>query len=139
MRISKNFRLSELIHSSTAEANRINNYPSNDDKENLIKLVNNILQPIRDKYGKPIYITSGYRSPILNRLVKGVPTSHHVSGNAVDITTYNNKENKKLFELIVSMIENNEIKVGELIDEKSYSWIHISNPMKEINEILHIK
>lgn len=139
MRISNNFKLSELIYSSTAEVNSINNYPSNNEKNNLIELVKNILQPIRDKYGKAIYVTSGYRSPILNRKVKGVPTSYHVTGDAADITTHNKDENKKLFELIVSMIKDKEIVVGELIDEKNYSWIHISNPVREINEILHLK
>lgn len=139
MRISNNFTLSELIYSSTAEANRINNYPSNNEKNNLIELVKNILQPIRDKYGKAIYVTSGYRSPILNRKVKGVPTSYHVTGDAADITTHSKDGNKKLFELIVSMIKDKEIVVGELIDEKNYSWIHISNPVREINEILHLK
>lgn len=139
MRISNNFKLSELIYSSTAEANKIDNYPSNNEKNNLIELVKNILQPIRDKYGKAIYVTSGYRSPILNRKVKGVPTSYHVTGDAADITTHSKDENKKLFELIVSMIKDKEIVVGELIDEKNYSWIHISNPVREINEILHLK
>lgn len=139
MRISNNFKLSELIYSSTAEVNSINNYPSNNEKNNLIELVKNILQPIRDKYGKAIYVTSGYRSPILNRKVKGVPTSYHVTGDAADITTHSKDENKKLFELIVSMIKDKEIVVGELIDEKNYSWIHISNPVREINEILHLK
>lgn len=139
MRISKNFKLRELIYSSTAEANNINNYPSKDEQENLIALVTNILQPIRDKFNRAIHITSGYRSPILNRLVKGVPTSYHVSGNAADITTYDNKLNKELFNLIVEMIKDNDIVVGELIDEKNYSWIHISNPVKEKNEILHLK
>lgn len=139
MRISNNFKLSELIYSSTAEVNSINNYPSNNEKNNLIELVKNILQPIRDKYGKAIYVTSGYRSPILNRKVKGVPTSAHITGDAADITTHSKDENKKLFELIVSMIKDKEIVVGELIDEKNYSWIHISNPVREINEILHLK
>lgn len=139
MRISNNFTLSELIYSSTAEANKIDNYPSNNEKNNLIELVKNILQPIRDRYGKAIYVTSGYRSPILNRKVKGVPTSAHITGDAADITTHSKDENKKLFELIVSMIKDKEIVVGELIDEKNYSWIHISNPVREINEILHLK
>ena len=54
-------------------------------KENLEKLCKEVLQPIRDKYGKAITVTSGYRSPKLNAAVGGVKTSQHVLGQAVDI------------------------------------------------------
>lgn len=139
MKLSNNFKLNELIYSSTAETNGINNYPSNREKDNLIRLCVNVLQPIRYKFGKPIYINSGYRNPILNRLVKGSPTSYHCSGDAADITTRDKELNKELFDLIVQMIKDKEIVVGELIDEHNYSWIHISNPVREKNEILHLK
>lgn len=138
MKLSKNFSLHELTYSSTAEHHRIENYPSPTEIENLKNLCENILQPIRDKWGEPLFVNSGYRSPILNRKVGGVPTSYHVTGNAVDITTRDVKKNKKLFEMIVQMIKDNEITVGELIDESKYSWLHISNPIKEKNEILHL-
>lgn len=138
MKLSNNFKLKELIYSSTAEANAINNYPSPVEIENLRALCENILQPIRDKWGSPLYVNSGYRSPILNRKVKGAPTSYHISGNAVDITTKDTKKNKELFDMIVEMIKNNEITVGELIDENRYSWLHLSNPVNETNEILHL-
>ena len=138
MRLSENFKLEELIASSTAEVYKISNYPSPTEIQNLKDLCENILQPIRNKWNAPIYVNSGYRSPILNRKLKGVPTSYHISGNAVDITTRDVKKNKQLFEMIVDMIKNKEITVGELIDESKYSWIHISNPVKEINEILHL-
>lgn len=138
MKLSNNFKLNELIYSSTAEANNIDNYPSNQVKDNLIRLCVNILQPIRYQYGKPIFINSGYRSPILNRKIGGVPTSYHCSGDAADITTGNRETNKELFDLIVQMIKDKDIVVGELIDEHNYKWIHISNPVKEKNEILHL-
>lgn len=138
MKLSNNFKLNELIYSSTAEVNGINNYPSLVEIDNLRALCENILQPIRDKWGSPLYVNSGYRSPILNRKVAGAPTSYHCSGNAVDITTRDTKKNKELFNMIVDMIKNNEIEVGELIDEHRYSWLHISNPIKEKNQILHL-
>jgi uncharacterized protein YcbK (DUF882 family) len=138
MKLSNNFKLNELIYSSTAEVNRINNYPSPVEIDNLRALCENILQPIRDKWGSPLYVNSGYRSPILNRKVGGVPTSYHCSGNAVDITTKDVNKNKELFKMIVEMIKNKEITVGELIDESRYSWLHISNPVKEENQILHL-
>lgn len=138
MKLTNNFKLEELIYSSTAEANNINNYPSESEIYRLKQLCENILQPIRDKWKNSILVTSGYRNPILNRLVKGSPTSQHVKGEAADITVGSKEDNKKLFNIIVDMIENNEITVGQLIDERNYSWIHISLPYKNKNQILHL-
>lgn len=139
MKLSKNFSLNELTYSSTANYHKVDNTPGRLELENLKKLCEEILQPIRDKYGKSIFVTSGYRNPIVNRLVKGSSTSQHMLGQAADITTGSNEGNKKLFDMILQMIENGEIKVGQLIDEKDYSWIHISLPYKRVNQILHLK
>jgi uncharacterized protein YcbK (DUF882 family) len=139
MKLSKNFSLNELTYSSTARANKVDNIPDRWELENLKKLCNEVLQPIRDKYGKSIFINSGYRNPIVNRLVNGSSTSQHMRGEAADITVGSKEGNKKLFEMIVEMIENGEIKVGQLIDEKKYSWIHISLPFSKTNQILHLK
>jgi uncharacterized protein YcbK (DUF882 family) len=138
-KLSKNFSLNELTYSSTARANKVDNIPDRWELENLKKLCNEVLQPIRDKYGKSIFINSGYRNPIVNRLVNGSSTSQHMKGEAADITVGSKEGNKKLFEMIVEMIENGEIKVGQLIDEKKYSWIHISLPFSKTNQILHLK
>lgn len=138
-KLSKNFSLNELTYSSTARANKVDNIPDRWELENLKKLCNEVLQPIRDKYGKSIFVTSGYRNPIVNRLVNGSSTSQHMKGEAADITTGSKEGNKRLFELIVEMIENKEITVGQLIDEKNYSWIHISLPYKKVNQVLHLK
>lgn len=123
MQLTKNFSLEELIQSSTANAKGIRNYPSPMEIENLRKLCVEVLQPIRDKYGKPIYINSGYRNPQLNRLVGGSQSSQHCKGQAADIDTNNNKE---LWNLIVDMIKNKEIVVSQLIDEKNLAWIHVA-------------
>ena len=139
MKLSKNFTLNELTHSSTANYHKVDNIPDRWELENLKKLCHDILQPIRDKYGKSIFVTSGYRNPIVNRLVNGSSTSQHILGQAADITVGSKEGNKKLFEMIVEMIEKGEIKVGQLIDEKNYSWIHISLPYKKVNQVLHLK
>lgn len=141
MKLSRNFSLEELTHSSTADARGIVNYPDNQSIQNLKKLCNDVLQPIRDKYGKPIYITSGYRNPALNRAVDGSQTSQHLTGSAVDIDVANNRE---LWDVIVSMIRSGEITVGQLIWEKGNSiapsWIHISLPTPyKKNQILKLK
>ena len=64
-----------MIASSTAKAKKIDNTPTTEVKKNLEKLCQEVLQPIRDKYGRAITVTSGYRSPKLNAAVGGVKTS----------------------------------------------------------------
>ena len=117
----------------------MDNNPGRLELENLKKLCNNILQPIRDKYGKSIYVNSGYRNPFVNRVVGGSTSSQHTKGEAADITVGSKEGNRRLFDLIVQMIENKEITVGQLIDEKDYKWIHISLPYRKVNQILHLK
>lgn len=139
MNLSKNFTLSELTYSNSADSYNIENTPGRLELENLKKLCNEVLQPIRDKWGDSIFINSGYRSPSVNRLVKGSASSQHIKGQAADITVGSKEGNKKLFDMIVQMIENKEITVGQLIDEKDYKWIHISLPYRKVNQILHLK
>lgn len=139
MKLSKNFTLSELTYSSTANANKVDNTPDRWELDNLKKLCNEVLQPIRDKWDDSIFVNSGFRNPIVNRLVKGSTSSQHLKGEAADITVGSKSGNKKLFDMIVQLIENEEITVGQLIDEKDYSWIHISLPYKKVNQILHLK
>lgn len=140
MRITQNFTFEELIRSTTAENKGIDNTPPIDAKAYLYELVILILQPIRDLYGHPITITSGYRSYALNKAVGGAKTSQHLKGQAADITVGSKEKNKILFELISDMVKEKKIIVGQLIDEKDYSWIHISLPtLKHNNQIIHIK
>lgn len=139
MNLSKNFTLSELTNSSTANYYKVSNTPDRWALDNLKKLCNEVLQPIRDKWGDSIFINSGYRSPSVNRLVKGSASSQHLKGEAADITVGSKEGNKKLFDVIVQMIDKGEIKVGQLIDEYDYKWIHISIPYKKVNQILHLK
>lgn len=141
MKLSNNFTLNELIYSSTAEANGINNYPSNECKDNLIRLCVNVLQPIRKLWGKPIFVTSGYRCPTLNRLVGGSNTSAHMKGCAADITVGSREENKKLFEMIKFLHQEGDIEFDQLISEYDCQWIHIGiKPKVEDmrNQILYL-
>ncbi len=141
MKISNNFNLEEFINSPTAKANNIDNTPSEQVKNNIITLVTDILQPIRNEWGKPITVTSGYRCRALNDKVKGSKTSQHMTGDAADITTGSQEENKKLFHLIIDMSQQNKVVYGQLIDEYGYKWLHISNPIpgRKPNQDLHIK
>jgi hypothetical protein len=83
--LSKNFSLAEMTHSNTAISKGLDNTPSADIIANLQILIDNVLQPIRDKLGKSIKINSGYRSPAVNTSVGGSITSDHCKGQAADI------------------------------------------------------
>ena len=138
--LSKNFTLEELIYSGKAKTLGIDNTPGQKEIENLEKLATKILQPIRDKYGKPIKVTSGYRSPSVNSAVGGAKTSQHLDGEAADI--FVGEDNSKLFQLIKDMIEKGEIICGQLIweygNKKQPRWIHISLPgVKFKNQIIY--
>ena len=117
----KYFTIKELSHSDTAVARGIDNYPTAEAIHNLTKLVENVLDPLREKYGKPTRISSGYRSAILNRSVNGATSSQHRLGEAADITVGSKEENRKLFEIIRL-----ELPFDQLIDEKDFSWVHVS-------------
>lgn len=137
-----NFTVDELCRSKTAQRRGIDNTPTPSIRVNLEKLIVNVLQPLRDKYGKPIIVDSGYRCPKLNQVVGGAKTSQHLYGQAADIHTVSDsvKDNKELFDLAKQMIENKEIVVGQLINEYNYNWVHISIPDgKHKNQILAIK
>lgn len=139
IKLSKNFTYDEMIHSATAKRLNIDNTPNARELENLKVLCQTVLQPIRDKRGSAITVTSGYRCHKLNALVGGSKTSQHVFGQAADITLGNPTLNKKLFNMIVDMINKKEIRVGQLIDEYNYRWLHISTPYSKVNNIIHIK
>lgn len=131
----RNFTIQELTASATAAAKKINNDPTPEAAENLKLLVDNVLDPLRDAYGKPIRVNSGYRSPALNTAVKGSKTSQHVKGQAADITGGSKAENKKLFELAQEL----NLPYCQLIDEKNFSWVHISYDKNNVKrQILHL-
>lgn len=137
MKLTENFTLEEMIASSTARRLKINNTPDEIVKSNLKKLCEEILQPIRNKWKLPIRVTSGYRCTALNKAVGGVKTSQHLKGEAADIQS---KDLKGLWALIKTMIEEKIITVGQLIDEKNLSWIHISLPdSRHRNQVLYLK
>lgn len=130
----KYFTIKELCKSSTAVLKKIDNTPNQVVIANLELLVKYILDPLREKYGKPIYVNSGYRSRNLNKAVGGSSTSQHLLGLAADITTDSVSENKKLFNLIIDL----DLPFDQLIDEKKFKWIHVSFSDKPRKQILHL-
>lgn len=131
----KYFTISELTASKTATANKIDNTPPADVKKALEALVNNILDPLREKWGKPITIDSGYRSKALNAAVGGVESSQHRKGEAADINTGSKDGNKKLYSLIKEM----KLPVDQCINEYDYKWIHVSYGPRNRRQYFDIK
>ena len=122
----KYFNFSELTASATAERLAIDNTPHSAARKMLTILVEQLLDPIRRRYGTPIIVTSGYRCPALNTAVGGVINSHHIVGCAADITTGTIEQNKVLFALIIEMQTTHAIQFTQLIAEEGYRWLHIS-------------
>ena len=88
----KHFTISELLHSDTALKHKLWNGAPKEAEENLRALVDEVLDPLREAYGKPIRVSSGYRCPQLNRLVGGSLNSQHMRGEAADIQPVIGKE-----------------------------------------------
>lgn len=135
--MSKHFTLEELLYSKRALDKKIQNLPSFEIVDNLKRLAETVLDPLREEWGSAISVTSGFRSEKLNKELKGSPTSQHRFGMAADLSC---KNNKALFNKAKEMIESGQLEVGQLIDEYDYSWVHISLPdEKHHNQILHLK
>lgn len=96
----KFFTIAELCKSTTADRLGINNRCRQEHVTALTALVDNVLDPLRTWWGKPITVNSGYRCPELNAAVKGSKTSQHMKGEAADIDTGDRQQNKLLFEYI---------------------------------------
>ncbi len=125
MQLSKNFSLEELCKSYEGERKGIDNTPSIDIVDNLKLLANNILQPIRDTLG-PVIIKSGYRSPTLNRLVGGVPSSDHVLGLAADIEISNMSNYNLASWCIKNLVFKQVILEFYTRGNPNSGWVHIS-------------
>lgn len=117
----KYFTIEELCRSNVAQVRKIENKPDAGQVENLTALVDNVLDPLRERFGKPIVVNSGFRSKDLNRAVGGVSTSQHMNGEAADICAGTKEDNRKLFEII-----RKELSFDQLINENNYSWVHVS-------------
>jgi uncharacterized protein YcbK (DUF882 family) len=129
----KYFTIAELSNSATAKKRGLDNTPSQAVVANLTKLVDNVLDPLREAWGRPITVSSGYRSPNLNVAVGGVKNSQHVQGQAADLVVGGKADNYKLFQLAISL----KLPYDQIIWEKSGSstWVHISHtdmPRKQI-------
>lgn len=117
----KYFSIKELAKSETATRLKIDNTPTAEVVDNLTALVDNVLDPLRELYGKPIHISSGYRCPRLNKAVGGVANSQHLTGQAADINQGSHEENRRLFIYLEEYCT-----FDQLLWENGGAWIHVS-------------
>ena len=118
----KYFTFYELEYSQKAVERHISNKPTPEAEEHLRLLVEFLLDPLRERYGKPIFVSSGFRNAQVNRLVGGVANSQHLTGEAADITTGSKLENQHLARLLAQ----SGLPFDQLIDENGYQWVHVS-------------
>ena len=132
----KHFTISNMLKSDTAIRRCLWNGANLEVEENLRALVDEVLDPLRERYGKPIYVNSGYRCPELNRLVGGAVNSQHMRGEAADIRPVKSEKLKvksELDELVRILIANG--KFDQLIIYPTFihvSWKRNGNNRKRI-------
>lgn len=121
--MAKYFTLKEMTYSDTAKKYGIDNTPSASITANLNELMA-FLDGLREAWGSPIKVTSGYRSVAVNLLVGGSPTSVHVKGHAADLRPVNGKM-KEFKKFCVEYVKDKEF--DQLLLEKSRTteWVHI--------------
>jgi hypothetical protein len=126
MQISKHLSLAEVSRSETAKRKGINNTPSGEHLENFKKLAENIFEPIREHFGVPIHISSGYRSKELNSAIGGSSTSQHCQGEAIDIDMDGTSiTNAQIFNFIKDNLNFDQM-IWEFGTDKNPDWVHVS-------------
>ena len=126
MKLTNNFSLSEMIKSQTAERKGINNNHNEDNIENLQRLCEHILQPVRDHYGKVVSVSSGFRSPELCVAIGSSINSQHASGQAADFEIYG-VSNKELADYIADNLDFDQLILEFWKPEEPNSgWVHCS-------------
>ena len=138
----KYFTISEFIRSETAIKKRVWNGCNREQEDNIESLVAAVLDPLREKYGSPIKVTSGFRCTAVNKNIGGTVTSQHTVGEAADIVGYDGSttENYKLGRLIVALGNYDQIifeNVGK--SDLKPQWIHVSWKRKGDNRHLIMK
>ena len=134
MQLSKNLSLAEVTKSITANRLGIDNTPDEWTTENLRQTAINIFQPLRDAFGCPIYVSSGYRSAELNTAIGGSRRSQHVEGRAFDLDAdvYGGCTNSQIFNWIKENLEFDQL-IWEFGDQDNPDWVHVSYVYDGIN------
>ena len=127
MKLSNNLSLAEMIRSDTAKRLGISNQPLPEHLDNMKILATNVFEPIREHFGVPIYVSSGYRSEALNKAIKGSKSSQHCKGEAMDIDMDGGGliSNAEVFMFIRSSLVFDQL-IWEFGDNNNPDWVHVS-------------
>lgn len=121
----KHFTIDEFTRSATARALHIDNTPPTRALVALELLAARVLDPLREWWGRPLRITSGYRSEALNRAVGGVASSQHLRGEAADLTAGSRADNARLFRYVAEELPFDQL-IAEQTDACGPAWLHVS-------------
>ena len=142
MKLSNHLDLSEVTRSESAKRNQISNMPTPEHIENFKLLAEKIFEPIREHFGVPIHISSGYRSKELNAKIGGSSSSQHCKGQAIDIDmdgSTNGVTNKMVFDYIKDNLPYDQV-IAEFPENGNIAWVHVSYDLeKQRNQILVAK
>ena len=136
--ISRHISDKEGVYSRTALRLDIDNTPTKEHKQNMIKLAEEVFEPLRAYVGGPIKINSFYRSPELNKAIGGSTKSQHCNGQAIDIDdTFGRCTNAEMFEFIKKHLDFDQI-IWEFGNDKNPNWVHVSyvSPQENRNRCL---
>jgi hypothetical protein len=127
MNLSKNLSLKEVIKSNTATRLGIDNTPEQWEINNLRAVADNVFQPLRDHFGIPIGVSSGYRCKALNKAIGGSKYSQHMIGEALDLDAdiYGGLKNSEIFNYIKKNLEWDQM-IWEFGDDEEPDWVHVS-------------
>ena len=127
MKLSKYVSLSEVTKSDTASRRGISNEPTPEHLENLKTICTEVFDKVREHFGVPIYISSGYRSAALNKAIGGSSTSDHNLGRALDLDQdfrSNGITNMDVFKFIKDNLEFDQL-IYEFGNSKNPDWVHV--------------
>lgn len=122
-KISKHISYKEATHSDTAKRKGIKNKPKAEDIENMELLAEKLFEPLREWVDAPIKVNSMFRSEELNTAIKGAFKSHHLTGQAIDITSMGGKTNLEMFHYIKDNLDFDQL-IWEFGAEPK--WLHVS-------------
>tara|TARA_R100001463_G_scaffold3730_1_gene14826 strand:+ start:465 stop:947 length:483 start_codon:yes stop_codon:yes gene_type:complete len=138
--ISKHISYSEATRSATATKLKIDNKPIEAIFDNMVKVAEEVFEPLRGWCKHPINVNSFYRSPKLNTAIGGSLSSSHLKGQAIDISTLGSKTNGEMFDYIKENLEFDQL-IWEFGNDENPRWIHVSYKNKKDNrkEVLRAK
>ena len=139
-KISKYISFAEATRSATAKKLKIDNTPTDEHLENMMLVAEKVFEPLREYAGHPIGVNSFYRSPELNKAIRGSSRSSHMIGAAIDLNSLGDKSNKELFDFIMENLTFDQL-IWEFGSDKNPAWIHVSyiGEKDNRNEVLKAK